>query len=190
MSPPDAGIYGIILAAGGSTRMGESKALLRLGGMSLIQLHVEAMRPICNEIAVVIGADDQNIRKEIPQGVVTIFNRHWDTTEPRHSLVLALSSLPTAARAFVIPVDMPPPPTAIYAELRNKGAPIVPTVEGQAGHPVLIPVTPTRDELRHNPLNVVLAGAPRHEINWTDSITNFNTPEEWADWSSSRTWSG
>lgn len=44
---------GLILAGGQSTRLGTAKALLRIGGETLLERAVSAVRPFCREIIVV-----------------------------------------------------------------------------------------------------------------------------------------
>ena len=47
--------FGIVLAAGGSSRMGHPKALLQLNGQALINAHINALRTHCLELLVVLG---------------------------------------------------------------------------------------------------------------------------------------
>ena len=49
-------INGIILSGGQSSRMGEDKALLQIGGRKIIELMIEKLKPFCNEI--IISAND------------------------------------------------------------------------------------------------------------------------------------
>jgi molybdenum cofactor cytidylyltransferase len=69
----------IILAAGGSTRMGRPKQLLRYEGKTLLRRAVEtAVASVCNSIVVVLGAE--LAAGELDQLPITIVdNAAWET---------------------------------------------------------------------------------------------------------------
>src|SRR5262245_23652345 len=54
-------IVGVLLAAGASTRMGSSKALVRLNGQSFLVRGVRALWSVCDTVIVVLGADGKRI---------------------------------------------------------------------------------------------------------------------------------
>ena len=70
---------GIVLAAGASRRMGSPKALLR--GPDGIPLAArQAARLLaggCEGVAVVLGAEIERIRPELPPGLATVENPRW-----------------------------------------------------------------------------------------------------------------
>lgn len=72
-------VAAVVLAAGGSTRFGRPKPLLRLAGRSLVQRAVLAAREGgCARVVAVLGADAAPIRAELagaPADVV--LNAHW-----------------------------------------------------------------------------------------------------------------
>jgi molybdenum cofactor cytidylyltransferase len=70
----------IILAAGSSSRMGQSKQLLHIGGKPLLLLAVEAaLQTHVNEIVVVLGANEKTHRQIIEHLSVNIFfNESWE----------------------------------------------------------------------------------------------------------------
>jgi molybdenum cofactor cytidylyltransferase len=69
----------IILAAGASTRMGTPKQLLAYRGCSFIRHIAEvAIASVCQPIAVVLGANAEQIKPEISQLPVQIVeNQQW-----------------------------------------------------------------------------------------------------------------
>jgi len=56
MGRPDIGICGAVLAGGKSSRMGRDKALVQLGGVTLIERAVEKLRQVCAEV-VILGSN-------------------------------------------------------------------------------------------------------------------------------------
>ncbi|HEX9615220.1 MAG TPA: nucleotidyltransferase family protein [Bacteroidota bacterium] len=70
----------VILAAGGSERLGSPKQLLFYKGSSLIRsITKEALNSRANKVAVVLGAEYETIEAEIArQHVVIVRNRDWE----------------------------------------------------------------------------------------------------------------
>jgi len=69
----------ILLAAGGSSRLGQPKQLLKIGSTSLIRkLAGEALASRANEVIVVLGAEAQAMRAELKDLKLTIVdNNDW-----------------------------------------------------------------------------------------------------------------
>jgi molybdenum cofactor cytidylyltransferase len=69
----------VILAAGGSQRMGQAKQLLRVGGRSLVRRAVEAaVNAGCAPVVVVVGARGDDVRAELCDcGVEVVVNEAW-----------------------------------------------------------------------------------------------------------------
>ena len=72
-------IAGMVLAAGASTRLGEPKQLVRLGGESLLERAVRVAREAgCSPVIVVLGARAELIRAECDLvDVVVVVNDNW-----------------------------------------------------------------------------------------------------------------
>jgi molybdopterin-guanine dinucleotide biosynthesis protein A len=51
-------VHGFVLAGGKSSRMGVDKALLRVGGRTMVEIAVEKLREICAQVSVVGTRDD------------------------------------------------------------------------------------------------------------------------------------
>ncbi len=169
----------VILAAGGSTRMGSPKALLDLRGRPLIARHIAALRCVGGPIRVVLGGHADSIRAALPPDVMVVMNPRWASTGPATSLALALASS-SADAAVVTPVDVPPAPPRVLDRLLTHPPPAVIAARGAPGHPVLIDVPATRGALAAGlHLGQVLTAAPRVEGDWPEALLNLNTPSAW-----------
>jgi CTP:molybdopterin cytidylyltransferase MocA len=178
---PAGPLIGVVLAAGGSTRMGQPKALLQLSGRSLLEAHCTALLYRCERVIVVSGAYEFPLLRP---PITVLQNHSWATTGSAESLALALEGLPPSAEVVVTPVDVPPVPNLVLDRLVESGAPAVLTHRGAWGHPVLIQAGPTREALGSGHLRQALQrlGATLVETDWADTTLNLNTPEQWAAW--------
>jgi molybdenum cofactor cytidylyltransferase len=137
-------IAAIVLAAGGSTRMGELKQLLPLGGKPMVRHTAEA---VCtaglDQVVVVVGARAQAVQQALNGlPVEFVVNERW-AEGMSTSLQAGLGALRQEIRAvLVVLADQP----ALSPELLSKlverydstRAPIViPFYQGQRGNPVL-----------------------------------------------------
>jgi len=164
----------VILAAGGSTRMGEPKALLPVGGEPLVCAHVRAFQNVGLRVTVVLGAQAEAIAAVLPAGVNVVVNRAWATTGPAESAALGLQGL---GPALLTPVDVPPANDADLRALIDASGPAVLSFDGRDGHPVRL--DPPHTLLR---LDVRLQLAERIPSGDADRLLNLNTPEDWAAW--------
>ena len=71
----------ILLAAGGSSRMGSPKQLLRYRGQTLIRRAAEAaVASKCDQVVVVIGSEASQMRRELEDLPVSVVeNQNWQT---------------------------------------------------------------------------------------------------------------
>lgn len=165
----DAMIPAIVLAAGASSRMGRTKALLPLpGGDTFLGRVISTLRAAgIGEITVVVGRDAGSIRAAL-RGPVNVVQNDDPSRGQLSSLQLGLDAVtaPDAARqgdpgvaaVLVTIVDLP----LVSAETvrrvidawKASGAPIVrPAREGRHGHPVIFGAA-IFDELRSADLTV------------------------------------
>lgn len=186
---------GIVLAAGRSRRMGESKALLTVGGATFLSRAVAALRNGgCAPVVVVTAADAPAEAAEAEAGgAVVVVNDRADA-EQVDSLRLGLAALPdSAGAAVVLPVDHPlvraATVTALVDAWRSAPDAIVrPVHGGTPGHPTLFPrsVWPALSgALPRGARSVV--DDPGHvtvdvEVDDTGVTADVDTPEAYARW--------
>jgi molybdenum cofactor cytidylyltransferase len=79
MSSSSKRIGAVILAAGGSSRFGQSKQLIRFRGQSFVRRIIDAACEAgCSPVVVVIASDDEKLRRELDRaGVVMVQNQQW-----------------------------------------------------------------------------------------------------------------
>jgi nicotine blue oxidoreductase len=130
-------IVGLLLAAGSGSRLGQPKALVRMGDERFVDRAVRTLRDGgADPIVVVLGA----ALAEVP-GVLVVENPDW-ATGMGSSLRVGLAALPTAADAVVVSlVDQPDIGPAVVARLVEAfaaGATVaVAAYGGKRGNPVL-----------------------------------------------------
>lgn len=136
-------IAAVVLAAGESRRMGRPKALLELGGRTLIEAHVARLRSVADVVTVVVRPE---VAARLPPLDARIVARV--TSSQAESLASALASTrdaetneSSASVWIVTPVDLvPPQPDTLRALLGALGEGIdavTPEYAGRGGHPVV-----------------------------------------------------
>lgn len=138
-------VDGVILAAGLSSRMEESKPLLRVGAMTFLERAATSLRVAgCRRTWVVVNANDEataNLARSLDLNVVINAD---PGSEPVDSLRLVIDRLPAdTAAVVVLPVDLPliaeDTITAVVRSFRENAGPLtLPFHNGVAGHPILI----------------------------------------------------
>jgi molybdenum cofactor cytidylyltransferase len=137
-------ISAIILAAGGSTRMGNAKQLLPLGGSTVLARTIQNVRAAAvDELVLVLGADATAIQPHLPKNLKVVVNPAYYQGMAT-SLRAGLNALGehTGAALIVLgdqPFTRPSTLDQIIAEYRRTRAQIIiPTWHGQRGNPVLL----------------------------------------------------
>ncbi|MFF4411797.1 NTP transferase domain-containing protein [Streptosporangium sp. NPDC001559] len=129
---------GLLLAAGGGSRLGAPKALVELDGERLVDRGVRLLREGgCHPVVVVLGAADAQVR-----GAVVVRNPDW-RTGMGSSLRTGLAALPGDAERVVIALADQPSigPRAVLrlVEAARLGASVaVATYAGRRRNPVLV----------------------------------------------------
>lgn len=137
----------VILAAGESTRMGKPKLLLSWGRKSTIIRQVCERVVACGlyEVVVVAGRLQAEIRREVADlPVRVIYNPVYAQGEILSSLKVGLAALwRTSDAALVVLGDQPFVQQEVMRDLlqayaEGRGRIVVPTYNGQRGHPLII----------------------------------------------------
>ncbi len=137
-------VTAIVLAAGLSTRMGQTKALLPWHGQPLVAYQVKQLRAAgVQDVVVVTGHDAERVAAEAAAaGGRQVFNAEYQAGRAG-SLRAGAMAVPECAGAVVIlNVDQPRPATLIRALLtahaRWAGLITIPAFHGKRGHPPVL----------------------------------------------------
>jgi CTP:molybdopterin cytidylyltransferase MocA len=138
-------VAGLVLAAGGGSRYGSPKALVRLRGRLLVERAADLLAAGgCDPVVVVLGAaaDQVLAAARLPRtGVRTVVNPDWPTGMGS-SLRVGLAAVPAEAEAVVVTlVDTPGLGPESVRRLVAAGGPdgaAQATYGGRRGHPVLL----------------------------------------------------
>jgi molybdenum cofactor cytidylyltransferase len=185
----------VVLAAGRSSRMGEPKGLVLVGGRPWIAHQLDALA--CHRVVLVLGADRDRYLRAVPElldRAVVVVNPEPDRG-PFSSLQVGLAAATPGEAVFVLPVDVPAPSRAVWSALAaalhgesGGAAAAVPSFEGRGGHPVLLapsfvahlralpPSARLDEELRNR---TVSRQALRVEVYDPAVRLNLNAPEDW-----------
>jgi molybdenum cofactor cytidylyltransferase len=137
-------VAAIVLAAGGSTRMGQTKQLLPIDGQPMVHLVTET---VCAaglaQVVVVVGAQAEAVERSLAGlPVEIVVNQAW-TEGIGSSIRAGLGALRQEIQAAVMVLADQPGLTpdvigALVARYRVSGAPVVaPFYQGRRGNPVL-----------------------------------------------------
>ena len=191
-------IRGIILAAGGSSRMGRAKAALTLGqtGETLISRVIRTLLDGgAPEVIVVAGAHVDEVRHALPaheRRARMIEHPGWQQGQVS-SLIAGLAAIddPQLEGALVTLVDVPlvksSTVAAVIAEWRRTRAPIVRPANGERhGHPVMFDASVFQDLRDADPKIGAKAVFAKHrlrivnvEVNDPGAFEDIDTPQDY-----------
>jgi len=102
----------VILAAGGSSRFGEPKQLIRFRGKSLVRRIIDAACEAgCSPVVVVIGSEDEKLHRELDRtNVITAQNQQWTRgigSSIRCGIQALISSAPDVEASVLLVCDQP-----------------------------------------------------------------------------------
>jgi molybdenum cofactor cytidylyltransferase len=139
-------IAGIVLAAGGSKRMGRPKMLLPLGGGTVLSATVEPLlRSQLDRVVVVLGAEAERVRREaaLPEDprLRVVVNAAWGEGMAS-SLRRGLEEVPDAEAVLIALGDQPGMTAERVNAVLDAGRPgppllVVPVSGAVPAHPVL-----------------------------------------------------
>lgn len=184
-------IVPVVLSAGQSSRMGRDKALLEIGGSTVIQKILSDLSEVFGRIHVVLGENYDEVVSNIAlmkysAEVNCIFN------ENHHlgmfsSIQKGLASVPKDHPALLQMVDQPFIPISIYRELMSTYSDeyyvYQPSNDGKAGHPLLLSGEFVRIVLSYKVttnLKKIIGNLPKKrkflEVDCQGILQNLNTP--------------
>jgi molybdenum cofactor guanylyltransferase len=190
---------GLVLAGGLARRMGGGdKALIRIGGATILDRVLGLLRPVCAEIVLNANGDPARFAR---YGLPVIPDSVPDFAGPLAGILAGLDwaavNRPDLAWVASVPGDCPFMPddliTRLHEARQNAGVPLACARSGDWRHPVvgLWPVA-LREDLRHalveEDLRKIEAWTARHGVaiaHWpakpVDPFFNVNTPEDTAE---------
>lgn len=190
---PTTGI--IILAAGASTRMGQAKQLLRIGGESLIQRAVKtALGTIFRPIVVVLGANREQIEPEL-QGteILKVFNPDWSTgmgSSIATGLTHLLQEMPSIQQVLILVGDQPLLKVATLTalaelQIQSKAPLVVSRYTNTLGVPALFTQALFEDLAALHGAHGAKALIQKHlheaaVLDFPEGALDLDTPKEWA----------
>lgn len=141
-------VSAVVLAAGESARMGETKQLLRVGGRTILERTLECVRNSdAAETILVLGHAAETIRRELPQsllgGVTVVMNPAYKQGMAS-SLREGLSAVGGDARAALIMLSDQPFVRGdtinriIERYCASEAEIVIPYYKGRRGNPVLL----------------------------------------------------
>jgi molybdenum cofactor cytidylyltransferase len=112
----------VVLAAGGSRRMGSPKQLLRIDGITLVRRAAEtALGSRCEGVYVIVGAGAEAVRRELSGlRLEVVENLHWEkglAGSIRVGIEAVRGRCPEFDAAILSPVDQPQVHTALLDRL-------------------------------------------------------------------------
>jgi CTP:molybdopterin cytidylyltransferase MocA len=138
-------IWGIVLAAGASTRMKRQKLLLPFRDTTIIKTVVGTTFSVLHSnIVVVLGANRNEISKEISNFQINFVENQHYSEGMLSSVICGINALPNETMAFMIFLGDQPQITSdvimkVIEAFKHSGKGIIiPVFQNKRGHPVLI----------------------------------------------------
>ena len=194
----EATVAAVVLAAGASSRMGQAKQLLDLGGRSLVRHAAEiAAAARCSPVVVVVGAQAELVRAElVGLGARIVENPAWREGLST-SVHCGIRALPDTTEAVILMLcDQPAVSSALLEEMqqtqRKTGEQIVACRYGDVlGAPVLFrrerfPALLALAGDEGARALVAQAGADVATVDFADGAFDVDTPNDWARWQAHR----
>ena len=187
-------IYGVVLAAGLSRRMGQSKQLLPFGDRTVLQSVVDALLAAdLADVVVVLGHNSEEVQTSLAPRPVTCCVNTAYREGMFSSLLCGLRHLPEDADAALIALgDQPQIETRVAQQVvaayrAGDSGIVIPTWSGKRGHPVLVDLKRYRTAIfalsGDEGLKPVMRGYPEDtlEVPVDDDgiLRDLDTPEDY-----------
>lgn len=178
---------GIVLAGGASSRMGQPKALLRLGGLTMAERLMELFGAFCDQTILITGEHHAEIAAALPHlGASIVYNeRHSEGMFS--SLRKGLDWFSSAEAVLFSPVDFAAVSASSVASLFSPPPleVVKPRWRDRSGHPVLIrsdAMEALRNALPTENAKAVLSRFPAAYIDVDDWAVaeDCDTPEDYS----------
>jgi molybdenum cofactor cytidylyltransferase len=187
-------IYGLVLAAGLSQRMGTPKQLLPFGPKTVLQTVLDVLLGLqVMDVIVVLGHEAERVRDSLGDRNVT-YCYNADYKEGMFSSVLCgVNAIPDTADAMMIALGDQPHIEARVGravvdayQCGSKGI-VIPTWDGKRGHPALVDLKRYRDKIVFLPgdegLKPIMRGyvddTLELEVDDAGILRDLDTPEEY-----------
>jgi molybdenum cofactor cytidylyltransferase len=133
-------VAGLILAAGGSTRMGSPKALLEFRGETFLDRLTGVFSQFCAPVVVVVGSQGDKIRSGVkrPERAIFAENANYQLGQ-LSSMQCGLRTMPEKIEGVLFTlVDHPNVQPSTIAALLEQPRPLlaIPRYQGRRGHPI------------------------------------------------------
>lgn len=179
---------GIVLAAGASERMGQSKALLPMpGGVPLARHQADVLKKGgCAEVVIVLGCDHELIRPHLGDARAVV-NERWQSGR-LSSVQAGLRAAPDSEGYLILPVDtvgiLPATVRYVFRWTKRLSLKVIrPYYHGRRGKVLWIAREIASEVLRMDPgarLDELIADrAFAVAVDDRAVLNNINTPEEW-----------
>lgn len=187
-------VAGLILAAGESSRMGTPKALLKIGGTTLLEDQTKRLRRAgVEEVFVVVGSASDEIKKtHASLKVIWVENNDWKKGN-FSSIIIGLKEIFRTSLVngvVLLPVDVVGVESKIIKKIIGSGfefdGNVIPTFQQRGGHPVFLTMDMVSKIVSHcsidDRLDAVLSSdtdTTRLEVDSKSILNNINTKDDW-----------
>jgi CTP:molybdopterin cytidylyltransferase MocA len=177
-------VAGLVLAAGGGTRFGDSPKLLAdLGGRPVLEWSVRAQCAVAElaRVVVVVGAHAAEVAARVDFGrAETVLCPDWATGQAA-SLRQGLAALPGVSKVIVTLGDAPLVTPAVIARFAGEPPRTRATYDGRPGHPVVLgpdEMTGLMSLSGDRGARDLLRGGPVIEVGHLCSGRDVDTPDD------------
>ncbi len=191
-------VYGLLLCAGLSGRMGSFKPLLEFNKKSFLENIVLNLSPVCDKIVLVTGYKHREIEnvvnnkfdKPLKDKVNLVFNDHYESGM-FSSLQRGMRNTLQADWVLYHFIDQPNLRKEFYTEFINqidaKWDWIQPEYKGRKGHPLLLSrsavelILESKEDQSLRDISPKIRNKKIWSCNHLEILTDIDTPEEYSD---------